>query len=158
MSDLGLLIEKEPLDVLTQLFQKDIDVIKESKEDSEKKALAESYLKRIRSLPTELLEKQCGEKVLAGFTGFDRVLTLEESVSVFAEAFAKLKEEKRKLGSVVFEKDDDEVIHFVSAAANLRMHCFTIEQQSFNEIKNMAGNIVPAIASTNSIVSGLQVV
>jgi ubiquitin-like 1-activating enzyme E1 B len=38
------------------------------------------------------------------------------------------------------------------------MRCFAIEEQSFNEVKNMAGNIVPAIASTNSIVSGLQVI
>lgn len=38
------------------------------------------------------------------------------------------------------------------------MMCFSIPQQSFNEVKNMAGNIVPAIASTNSIVSGLQVI
>lgn len=53
--------------------------------------------------------------------------------------------------------DDDNIIHFVASLANLRMYCFSIEQQSFNEIKNMAGNIVPAIASTNSIVSGLQV-
>lgn len=38
------------------------------------------------------------------------------------------------------------------------MHCFNIEKQSFNEVKNMAGNIVPAIASTNSIVSGIEIV
>lgn len=56
---------------------------------------------------------------------------------------------------ITFEKDDDNIIHFISSAANLRMYCFNIERQSFNEIKNMAGNIVPAIASTNSIVSGI---
>lgn len=66
--------------------------------------------------------------------------------------------QKKKLGSVVFEKDDDDIIHFVSSAANLRMHCFNIQQQSFNEVKNMAGNIVPAIASTNSIVSGIEII
>lgn len=38
------------------------------------------------------------------------------------------------------------------------MHCFNIQQQSFNEVKNMAGNIVPAIASTNSIVSGIEII
>lgn len=50
------------------------------------------------------------------------------------------------------------MIHFISAAANLRMFCFSIQQQSFNEVKNMAGNIVPAIASTNSIVSGIEII
>lgn len=49
-------------------------------------------------------------------------------------------------------------MHFITAAANLRMACFGIQQQSFNEVKNMAGNIVPAIASTNSIVSGIEVI
>jgi ubiquitin-like 1-activating enzyme E1 B len=47
-------------------------------------------------------------------------------------------------------------MHFISAAANLRMYCFSIEQLNFNQIKNMAGNIIPAIASTNSIVSAVQ--
>ena len=58
----------------------------------------------------------------------------------------------------MFEKDDDDVIHFISACANLRMHCFSIEMLSFDDVKNMAGNIVPAIASTNSIVSGIEIV
>ena len=59
---------------------------------------------------------------------------------------------------MVFEKDDDEVMHFIAAASNLRMHCFSIEQQSFHQVKNMAGNIIPAIASTNAIVSALQLI
>lgn len=37
------------------------------------------------------------------------------------------------------------------------MFCFSIDGKSFNEVKNMAGNIVPAIASTNSIVSGIEI-
>lgn len=49
-------------------------------------------------------------------------------------------------------------MHFVSSAANLRMYCFSIEQQTFHQVKNMAGNIIPAIASTNAIVSALQLV
>ena len=38
------------------------------------------------------------------------------------------------------------------------MHCFSIDLQSFDEVKNMAGNIVPAIASTNAIVSGIEII
>ena len=38
------------------------------------------------------------------------------------------------------------------------MHCFSIQPQSFNEVKNMAGRIVPAIASTNAIVSGIEII
>ena len=49
-------------------------------------------------------------------------------------------------------------MHFISAAANLRMYCFSIEQQTFHQVKNMAGNIIPAIASTNAIVSAIQLI
>lgn len=46
---------------------------------------------------------------------------------------------------------------FVAAAANIRMLTYRIKPLSFYSIKSMAGNIIPAIASTNSIVSGLEV-
>jgi hypothetical protein len=157
MNDLAVLAEKAEEDVLAQLFVKDIQVIKESKEDSEQNKLTEAYLKRIRSIPEEVLSKAVTDSVLPGFDGFDSVQPMEKSVTIFVEAFRKLKAEKQKLGTVVFEKDDDDVIYFVSSAANLRMHCFSIEEKSFNEVKNMAGNIVPAIASTNSIVSGIEI-
>ena len=70
--------------------------------------------------------------MLQGFNGFDQVQTIENSVTVFVEAFRRLKAEKLKLGTVIFEKDDDDVIYFVSSAANLRMHCFSIEEKTFN--------------------------
>jgi ubiquitin-like 1-activating enzyme E1 B len=86
-------------------------------------------------------------------------------VSLAKLSFVKLLEQKKREGSILFEKgtiivmiDNELIIIFISSFANLRMKCFAIEEQSFNEIKNMAGNIVPAIASTNSIVSGLQVI
>lgn len=44
---------------------------------------------------------------------------------------------------------------FITAAANLRMSIFRIAPQSYFSVKGMAGNIIPAIASTNSIASGL---
>jgi ubiquitin-like 1-activating enzyme E1 B len=44
---------------------------------------------------------------------------------------------------------------FVTSAANIRMLTYRIKPLSYYTIKGMAGNIIPAIASTNSIVSGL---
>ena len=79
-------------------------------------------------------------------------------MSAFTESFLRLTKQKKEQGGVVFEKDDDDIIHFITSAANMRMFCFNIQQQSFNEVKNMAGNIVPAIASTNSIVSGIEII
>ena len=45
----------------------------------------------------------------------------------------------------------------MTAAANLRANVFGITPQSKFDIKSIAGNIIPAIAATNAIVAGLQV-
>lgn len=55
-----------------------------------------------------------------------------------------------------FDKDDQLAMRFVTAASNLRSHQFGIEMQSYYETKGIAGNIIPAIATTNAIVAGLQ--
>jgi len=49
-------------------------------------------------------------------------------------------------------------MRLVAAASNLRQHVFSIEPlQSLYSAKGIAGNIIPAIATTNAIVAGLQV-
>jgi ubiquitin-like 1-activating enzyme E1 B len=58
---------------------------------------------------------------------------------------------------ITFDKDDDDTLDFVSASANLRSIVFGIETKSRFDIKQMAGNIIPAIATTNAIVAGLCV-
>ena len=56
-----------------------------------------------------------------------------------------------------FDKDDTDTLDFVTAAANLRSIIFGIEPKSKFEIKQMAGNIIPAIATTNAMTAGLCV-
>lgn len=53
-----------------------------------------------------------------------------------------------------FDKDDVDTMNFVSAAANLRSLNYGIELKSKFDIKQMAGNIIPAVATTNAIVAG----
>jgi ubiquitin-like 1-activating enzyme E1 B len=56
---------------------------------------------------------------------------------------------------ITFDKDDEDTLDFVTASANLRSIAFGIETKSRFDIKQMAGNIIPAIATTNAIVAGL---
>ncbi|KAJ1977906.1 E1 ubiquitin-activating protein uba2 [Dimargaris verticillata] len=59
---------------------------------------------------------------------------------------------------LTFDKDDDDCLTFVTAAANLRAQVFHIDAKSRFDVKAMAGNIIPAIATTNAIVAGLMVI
>ncbi|KAL4175785.1 hypothetical protein KRP22_000744 [Phytophthora ramorum] len=61
------------------------------------------------------------------------------------------------LGSYEFDKDDAIGMEFVTAAANLRASVFSISMESLYSCKGIAGNIIPAIATTNAIVAGFQV-
>jgi ubiquitin-activating enzyme E1 len=56
-----------------------------------------------------------------------------------------------------FNKDDDNNYHvsFVTSASNLRAHNYGIEPADFYTTKGIAGRIIPAVATTTSIVSGL---
>jgi len=46
---------------------------------------------------------------------------------------------------------------FVAACANIRAHCFGIRMNTRFTIKSMAGNIIPAIATTNAIIAAMVV-
>jgi len=60
---------------------------------------------------------------------------------------------------IEFEKDNDENFHidFVVAASNMRNVNYGIELASRYETKGIAGKIIPAIATTTSVVAGLSI-
>ena len=56
--------------------------------------------------------------------------------------------------TLVWDKDDESAMDFVASCANIRAHIFGIAQKSRFDIKSMAGNIIPAIATTNAVIAG----
>ena len=77
-----------------------------------------------------------------------------EALLCYAETALYRRDE---IGKLAFDKDDTNAMVFVCAFANLRSRVFSIPAQSLYDAKGMAGNIIPAIATTNAIVAAVQV-
>jgi len=84
--------------------------------------------------------------------------SVEENLAVFCYSLDTLSDRAQSgEQGMSFDKDDKDTLDFVSAAANLRSHVFGIPTNSEWEIKQMAGNIIPAIATSNALTASLSV-
>lgn len=111
--------------------------------------------------------KDTAEKKSEILADDQKVWSLEQNLVVFNDSLERLsqrlKELKQKKGAddpepvITFDKDDQDTLDFVTAAANIRSSIFGIDLKSRFDVKQMAGNIIPAIATTNAIVAGLCV-
>ncbi|KAI0529481.1 hypothetical protein KFK09_002031 [Dendrobium nobile] len=87
------------------------------------------------------------------------IWSLAENTKVFLEALSLfIKKRVKDIGNLMFDKDDQLAVEFVTAAANIRASSFGIPMHSLFETKGIAGNIVHAVATTNAIIAGLIVI
>lgn len=120
------------------------------------------------SLPFDVISAG-SEFVDPSISKYDQqVWSLPETFVVFKDSLARLSKRladeraealKASLPEpiITFDKDDEDTLDFVTAAANLRSAVFSIDPKSKFETKQMAGNIIPAIATTNAIIASLCV-
>lgn len=97
---------------------------------------------------------------VTGVLNDQKVWSVGECQKVFAGSINNLKDKASKLKDddhLVWDKDDQDAMDFVTACANIRSMIFSIPQKSRFDVKSMAGNIIPAIASTNAITAGFVV-
>lgn len=97
-----------------------------------------------------------------------KVWTLEENLVVFNDSLERLSKrvleakaaaaaQEEEAAMITFDKDDEDTLDFVAASANIRSTLFGIDRKSKFDIKQMAGNIIPAIATTNAVTASLCV-
>jgi len=84
-----------------------------------------------------------------------KVWSVAEAASFLDKSITDLKKELKEKGDdLVWDKDTPAHLDFVTACANIRMFIFNIQNKSRFEVKSMAGNIIPAIATTNAVIAG----
>jgi ubiquitin-like 1-activating enzyme E1 B len=145
----GLLFSKAVRDVLYDLYSTEIQ-----------KQLDMGRYKAAKKTPT-CLEASILEKGMTAITppsSTTDIWSLEESVTALATCLREAQTTPNENLLEEFDKDDDMAMRFVTAASNLRSSVFGIEPlQSLYSAKGIAGNIIPAIATTNAICAGLQI-
>lgn len=131
---------------------------------------------------TALDEEASG--VPAGISSDDqKTWNLAENLAVFKDSLDRLSSRLKQMREeasdgpspvISFDKDDVDTLDFVAASANLRSAIFSIDAKSKFDIKReltfpgygllcanypieMAGNIIPAIATTNAMTAAMCV-
>ena len=142
----------EPQAIIKKIFMDDIN-----------KLIGMEELWKTRSPPAPL-NPSLFESLESGGKAVDRknlndheLWPLHETCAVFAQRCRELQRLQVERGSLEFDKDDDMAMDFVLCASNLRAHAFGIERQSHFRCRDIAGNIIAAIATTNAIIAGVMV-
>lgn len=142
----------DPVLLIQKLFNDDIHYLL---------SMDNLWKERAKPIPlnyADLIGDQLQEPQSSKAINNQRLWSMKECVYYFSDCVQKLEERVNTTKThLQWDKDDEIALNFVVAASNLRSKCFNIERKSPFDVKSLAGNIVPAISSTNSIVGGLLV-
>ncbi|XP_053557401.1 SUMO-activating enzyme subunit 2 [Bombina bombina] len=149
----------DPIKLFNKLFKDDIRYLL---------TMDKLWRKRKSPVPLDWATLQKKEKCLseqqndASVRGLkdQQVLDVGGYAQLFFHSVETLREQLSQKGDsaeLVWDKDDPPAMDFVTSASNLRMYIFSMNMQSRFDVKSMAGNIIPAIATTNAVISGLIV-
>ena len=83
-----------------------------------------------------------------------RLWDSKKCLQIFVDSLNELKKRVKVEKILKWDKDDEAALNFLSAISNFRCYCFHIPRKSKFDIKALAGNIIPAISSTNTVVGG----
>ncbi|CAD2217030.1 ubiquitin-like 1-activating enzyme E1 B [Angomonas deanei] len=131
--------------VLVSLFVKKIMELLEMKSawpSSPPVPLEEARIRSLKAVGNEETERWLADHETTSFT-------TDENIQLCLCAMMTL----MKRDPAPFRKEDTQSVLFVSCIANLRAEVFHLTNQPFEEIRSIAGSIVPAIATTNAMVA-----
>jgi len=142
---------RNPELTFSKVFQKDIQIL----------AAQEGHWKS-RAPPTPLsldsAQSQTSRGPPDGPLATQQAWSIADCASHFVRSYKALAEQVGAGATLEFDKDEDTQMDFVTAAANLRAHCFGIALQTRFASQSMAGSIIPAIATTNAVIAGQMVI
>lgn len=135
--------------IFTKLFHDDIKLL-----------LTMDKLWAKRRAPTPLVWDELSddaEKASAGGIADQVHWSLKKCAEVLESSINTLKatyEKSDYKDHLVWDKDDEAAMDFVVACSNIRSFIYNIPQKTRFDVKSMAGNIIPAIATTNAVIAG----
>ena len=83
-----------------------------------------------------------------------KLLSVSDLAQLFSKTFISLHQREQSEGKIPWDKDDSLAMGLTVAIANLRAWNFHIPLKSEFDIKSISGSIIPAIATSNAIISG----